>query len=288
MVLLVNPVAGGGRARRAGQTAARLLQERGVQFVLWESRRPGHARQLARRAAGAGEKLVLCVGGDGTLLEVARGLMGSACALGIIPAGSGNDLARSIGLPRPVEAAVDRALTGPRWAMDVALADGMPYLNLCGAGFDVSTLDYAYAARRYLPGGKAPYLAGVLGSALAYRPRVMTVEVDGAVFARGPMLLTAVANGRYLGGGIPVAPSARVDDGLLEVVCVRAVPAATRLSYLPGLMRGRIEDFSATLRCTGRRVRLTPAPLRMELDGQITTVPRGEFAIRPGALWIQG
>ena len=196
-------------------------------------------------------------------------------------------LARALGLPRQMEAALHRALTGPRRAMDVGLADGTPFFNLCGTGFDVATLEYAYAARRRL-GGRAAYLWGVLRSAARYRGRPMTVEVDGRVFVQGPLLLAAVANGGYLGGGIPVVPSARVDDGLFDILCVRDVPPLARPRYLMGLMRGRIEQFPITLRCRGRRVRLHPAPVRMELDGQIVTLPRGEFTLRPGALWIQG
>ena len=287
MILLVNPAAGAGRARLAGQAAAQLLRERGVPFAVWQTRGPDHARHLAQKAAARGERLVLVTGGDGTLWEAAQGLMGTPCALGILPAGSGNYLARALGLPRQMEAALHRALTGPRRAMDVGLADGTPFFNLCGTGFDVATLEYAYAARRRL-GGRAAYLWGVLRSAARYRGRPMTVEVDGRVFVQGPLLLAAVANGGYLGGGIPVVPSARVDDGLFDILCVRDVPPLARPRYLMGLMRGRIEQFPITLRCRGRRVRLHPAPVRMELDGQIVTLPRGEFTLRPGALWIQG
>ena len=140
---ICNPTAGNGRAKKiAGQVLA-WLKERGIPCQLQYTQAPGHATTLAAEARKAQAETVLAIGGDGTATEVARGLLGGSSALGIIPAGTGNDFVKAIGIPKNPREALDYVLSHPPRKTDVGECNGRMFLNVIGAGFDVSVLEYA-------------------------------------------------------------------------------------------------------------------------------------------------
>ena len=178
--LVINPVAGKGRALGIGEEAAELLKSRGIAFAKHLTDHPRHATELAREAAGRGAETVIAFGGDGTLTETAAGLRHTRTALGVVPAGTGNDFVKTIGTPREWRAALEFILTHPPRPVNSGMMNDRFFLNVGGAGFDVMVLDFANAARKRLS-GIGSYLYGVLRAISAFRPIPMHVEIGGDV-----------------------------------------------------------------------------------------------------------
>jgi len=236
---ILNPRAGvaAERARRA------VLDGPWPDIDLIETRAPGHARALAHEAAAAGCELVLAAGGDGTANEVAWGLLGSGATLGLVPVGSGNGLARTLRIPLRPAAAVAALAGGLTRRMDVGFLDDRPFLNVAGAGLDalVGADFHAHGTgggRR----GVLTYVRLSLKRALSYRAESWTLEA-GAERFEGRALIVAFVNGRQYGGGAIVAPQARLDDGLLDVVVFEDAPRAEVIVNAPRLFLGTIERF---------------------------------------------
>jgi YegS/Rv2252/BmrU family lipid kinase len=205
---------------------------------------PGEARRFAEEAAEAGAEHVLSIGGDGTANEIAWGLLGSTTTLALVPMGSGNGLARTLGLPlRPDRALAALAEAVPR-AMDVGMVNGRPFLNVAGAGFDAEIgVAFHEHGRRGGRRGIFTYVRLSVARAIAYRAETWVLEADEQRF-EGLALVVAFVNGRQYGGGAVLVPGARLDDGLLDVVVIEDAPFyelawnATRL-FLGGIERFR-------------------------------------------------
>ena len=235
----MNPRAGvdGGGALRALRAARHL----DVEVCLTEG--PGHARELAGAAARRGDETVLAVGGDGTANEAAWGLLGSETALGLVPVGSGNGLARAVGIPLRAERALAALEGSVRRRIDVGFANGRPFLNLAGAGFDAAVgADFHARGRNGGRRGILGYVRLSLARALVHRPEEWRLTSDAGGFA-GRAWVVAFANGRQYGAGAVIAPQARLDDGRLDVVVFEAVPRLAVLANAPRLFLGGIRGF---------------------------------------------
>ncbi len=285
IVVICNPCAGNGFGQKAGNRIQKLLEEKGIAFRFFWTERPGHASDLAKEACDAGADTVLSVGGDGTSFEVAQGLAGSETALGIIPAGTGNDFVKTLGYPLEPEAALAFVLTHPAKKTDAGEINGRMFLNEIGTGFDVSVLDYAEKAKRYCH-GLLPYLHGVVQTLFRFRPIPLTYSVDGGPSVTKDVFVVAAANGGIIGGGIPIAPEARADDGLLDVVIVGTIEKWKLLFRLAGLMKGKILTFPETTFVRASSVVFSAPNMRVNIDGEIVTEARAAARVLPGALWV--
>jgi YegS/Rv2252/BmrU family lipid kinase len=236
---IVNPVAGRHAAPRIwSRIHAEVPAARDWDCVTTE--RPGHARQLAAAAADKAYARVVAVGGDGTISEVANGLARSETALGIIPAGTGNDLAHSLGIPGDPLAAAHLAAHGASSPLDVGElrtdATHTYFLNVAGFGFDA---EVAWRANR-LPkrgGGTLPYVLGVVHTLWRYAASGMRISIDGQTVDRR-VFLVAVGNCPTYAGGMRIVPSARPDDGLLDVCLVSHLSRVEVLRLLPRMYSG--------------------------------------------------
>ena len=263
---ILNPRAGVSphEARRAAERG----HPRWDDFDLSVTEGPGHATELARAAADAGADVVLSVGGDGTANEVARALVGRTAALGIVPMGSGNGLARALGIPlRPLDA-LDALETGVRRTIDVGFLNGRPFLNVAGIGFD------AAVSRAFHDSGRAggrrgllSYLRLSLRELVGYRaPRVVVETPDERIEAR-PFVLV-LANGPQYGAGAVINPGGKLDDGQLELVLVDERPIVALLAGAPRLFVGGIERMRGYRRLRATRLQITgDGPLVAHRDG---------------------
>ena len=153
LTFIVNPTAGSGHALKIEAQIRTELDKRGVQAVFLRTEAPGHATQLARQAAARADCTgVVAVGGDGTCYEVACGLMDTQMPFGIIPAGTGNDFIKTVGIPKPPLAALDMVLKGKARPVDVGRMNDQLFLNVSGTGFDVTVLDFTLTAKKYVKG----------------------------------------------------------------------------------------------------------------------------------------
>jgi YegS/Rv2252/BmrU family lipid kinase len=283
---ILNPRAG--VAARRARKAIEEHRDRWGDLEVRTTESPGHAQLLAQEAVQAGATTVLAVGGDGTVNEVAWGLLGTTVTLGLVPVGSGNGLARTLGIPlRP-----DRALASLEAAvargMDVGLVNGRPFLNVAGAGFDAEV--GAAFHRNGARGGRRGVLTYVrLGfSKLTYQAEEWLLSMGEERF-EGRALLVAFVNGRQYGGGAFIAPRARLDDGLLDIVVIEDAPRAEILLNAPRVFLGSIEGFRRYRHRTASSAVLTSRGGAFEhhRDGEPEpSSERLEVAVQPRALRV--
>ncbi len=301
--LLVNPSAGRGAGARQQPRLAALAAEIGA----GAPRVTAGAADLvaeARRAAASGVERLLVVGGDGTMHHAAQGLAGSGTALGVVPLGSGNDLAGALGVPHGLDEAVRWAATGPVRRIDLLQVAGAYAVGYVGVGFDAEVAQRvaeqsaaALGARRagrategapsddWSPArrlsrlmalrglgarlrGPLVYPWAVVQTLARFRPPVLRVAWHGGEF-EGPAMFAVLANLPRFGGGMQIAPAARIDDGLLDVVVVRAIARRTLLTVFPKVYSGRHVGHPAVVLGRAARAEITAdRPLTMFGGGE--------------------
>lgn len=280
---IVNPAAGNGRAEKAVALLESEMQSRGLAYRILRTERPGHGTELARDATMQDDcEAVISVGGDGTAYEVACGLLGSATPMGIIPSGTGNDLIKTLGTPRDVKEALSFILSRQARPIDVGRLNDRLFLNVSGTGFDVAVLECMEDAKK-IAHGIWPYLIGILRAIFHYKPVHVAWTVDGVTQERD-VLLCAVANGRFIGGGIPICPDAVPDDGLLDLIVVENKPRWLIPFYLPGLLLGKVLTFPFTTRQRCREVTMTSPGMHLNIDGEVQHVDQVRFEVLSGQL----
>ncbi len=249
---------------------------------------PGDARRWAGEAAEHGASLVLSVGGDGTANEAAWGLLGSRTALGLVPVGSGNGLARTLGVPLDARRAIAALASCVRRRMDVGFVNERPFLNVAGAGFDAA-IAVAFHERGLAGGrrGVMTYVKLGLRHTWGYESETWTLTGDGQRY-EGRALLVAFVNGRQYGGGARLAPGARLDDGLLEIVVIEDAPKLEVLLNAPRLFLGTIAGYRRYRRFSAPRVTLaTTGPFDHYRDGEPERGARTlEVRVEPRALEV--
>ena len=279
--VVVNPAAGRGGGGRVRECVEVALRKAGCGFQLALTEGPGHASDLARDAATAGADRILVAGGDGTLHEVVQVCGPHTPPIGIVPVGTGNDVARSLGLPLAVGPALEVALHGAPRRMDLGRCNGRRFINVAGCGFDAAVADRVNRGFRWLTGAPA-YVAAVAAVLRGYRAPRMRVLLNGEPAFDGAVMLVAVANTTSYGGGMRIAPDARVDDGLLDVCIVRGVGRLAFARSFPRVFRGTHTTHPAVVMLRGAAVRIESgdAP-RLLVDGEVMGVAPADFAVEP-------
>jgi diacylglycerol kinase (ATP) len=233
---IVNPAAGDGAGARVGADLARELEASGFKLEIIRTPAPGEAARIAREASADGCRTVIAVGGDGTANEIANGLVGTGTALALYPIGSGNDFARALGYPRR-RRDIARFLAGARRrVIDVGEVNGRIFVNAAGVGIDGHVAERVEASARVV-GPALGYFVGALVSIASYRPQPMRLLIDGQAID-GKHLLVVAANGTHFGSGMHVAPKAKVDDGLFDIVVAGDLGRWASLVALAKLYRG--------------------------------------------------
>jgi diacylglycerol kinase (ATP) len=293
--LIVNPAAGRGRIRSALPSLRAAFGANGI-TTTYETSVPGEEEELAERAILAGARTIIAVGGDGTCGRIANAILRSdvPCRLAVVPAGTGNDFAKTLGVSRYApEQIADLVVRDDATRIDVGEADGYYFLNSCGFGFDASVLDASNDVR--LLRGDAVYIYAALRQLFSYRG--IDISVSGAPgVERSRMLMVTVSNGRYLGGAFKVAPHASVLDGKLDACFFGDSNVAERVKLFVGAMRGTHLGMRSVSVANVPKLALTfiTNPL-MEMDGELRRgksatvelkcVPRALSVIAaPGAL----
>jgi diacylglycerol kinase (ATP) len=286
---IINPVSRKGRASRVWPAVRLTLEEHGLAVTEAVSERRMHAWELAERAARDGYDIVVSVGGDGTNHEVVNGLLSARLprppALGLIPAGTANDLARCLRIPFEPQAAARVLLAGDRRRIDVGQVNDRFYATISGVGFDAEVARLVNHWPRYV-GGTVLYIAGIVTMLATFSPVESEITIDGRS-QRAKMFLLAAANTNWYAGGMFMAPHASIDDGLLAVVWAEDLGKAETLFVLPKLFSGAHLKHPKVFHTTAREVRVTSAtPLAIHADGEsVGTVP-AHFRIIPQALEV--
>ncbi len=271
-----------GRSRSLAQRAQEFARQHGHDHAVTERRR--HAAELAADARDRGYELVVAVGGDGTMNEVAGALVGSATVLGLVPAGSGNGLARDLGIHGTARHIFSTLQDGRVRAIDAALADGHPFFTVAGLGFE-ATISELFGGRGSR--GFSGYIATAARQLLVYPPQHYRICADGYIHELDAFTV-AVANSTQYGNRARIAPRARLDDGLLDLVAVPAVSWRNGAGLLARLFHGSILEAKGLYHIQSSHVVIQrEAPGLIHTDGEIH--PAGvevEFSVQRGGLRV--
>ncbi|MFC7896037.1 YegS/Rv2252/BmrU family lipid kinase [Streptomyces sp. NPDC057381] len=285
---VVNPTAGGATSAAALLGVARLLRAAGAGLETEYSRSLGHAREIARRAGERG-RVVLAVGGDGMAGGIGGALSGTGATLGLVPAGRGNDFARALGLPTEPAALAEVLLRGEPRPVDTievtsAAHDRTVVLGSVYAGVDALANRHANDTR--LVRGAASYYAGALRAVTGWRATRYRVTVDGEEHAFTGYT-TVAANSGYYGFNRRIAPSARVDDGLLDVVMIHHAPRLLFFALMRELESGGHVRRPQVRVLRGREVRIeADRAVPYGADGEVEALVPVTARVLPGALRV--
>lgn len=267
VVLLVNRNAGHGHAGVLLPRVVDRLTRGGAVVDVVAVRDAADTEHLARQAVGRAATTVVAMGGDGSVHLAVQLVAGTATQLGIIPVGTGNDVARALGLPLddPVRA-VDVVLRGHPRRIDLGQAAGRWFAGVLGAGFDSAVNERANRMR--WPRGRLRYNVAIVAELRSFRPLPFVLGFDAEGAVQVDAMLVAVCNSPTYGGGMRVSPHARLDDGLLDVVVIHPVPKAEFVRIFPQVYSGRHVRHPAVTVRRVRRVSLAAPGVTAYADGE--------------------
>jgi diacylglycerol kinase (ATP) len=281
IALLVNPTSGRGRGAKAGRRAASRLADAGIAHQVLVGRDVREAGDLALESVQGGARALVVVGGDGMVHLGLQAVGGTAVTLGVIPAGTGNDLARSLGLPlKDPTAAADIIVAGVDREIDLGRSDGQWFAGVVAAGFDARVNDRVNRMR--WPKGPRRYDLATIAELGVFTPISYHIELDGEVLDTDAMLV-AVGNLPSYGGGMRITPDAVVDDGLFDVLVVAPVSKMTLLRVFPRVRKGTHVSHPAVTVYRARSVKLDASNVTAYVDGErLGPLPR-TFDVVPHA-----
>jgi len=288
--LIVNLIAGGGRCKQVFPAIQAELDRRGFDYDLHFTNEPLEAIDVAQMVIEAGFTHVVAMGGDGTVNEVANGLVkvGSTLPLAVIPAGTGNDFVRMMGIPTDPIQAIDLLETGVPRAVDLGYVVGDRYfVNGLGIGIDAQVArDVLRMSQRFR--GTATYLYAAIKQVLRFKAFPVTLSGEG--FEETYSLLSlGITNGKFAGGGFKLAPRASADDGLIDIAAIEDFPIPERLIRLLQVRKGNHLKLSKVhYRQEPAASIASPARLIAHIDGEVYRLPGQEFRVEaaPKALRV--
>ncbi len=281
--VIVNPVSGGGEALKLARRVMRRLEEERRESRLFETSGEGDAAKQVRAAVQAGCEAVVCIGGDGTLCEAADELCYQDVTLYVVPGGTGNDFARAFGLPKEPMAAFEKQLAGKPVQIDCGRVNGRGFLNVSGSGFDVDVLKKTEELKKVYSGEKA-YHKAVVSVIGRYKAFEAELSIDGAPATHEACTIIEIANGQCIGGGMRVAPNAKLDDGVFDVVVVKKVPRLCIPFLLPLFMLGWHTKLGLARVMRAKKVSLRAKGMTLNIDGKLIDADRADYELLPGAI----
>jgi len=295
--LIVNPTAGAGRTAKKWPYIKALLKNTGLRFEHDITVAPGHAIELAKSAVNKGYKLVVSVGGDGTINEIVNGIYATGdmkdVELGIIGTGTGSDYIRTIGVSKYYQESCHHLMNPMKKSVDLGLveftANGQPakriFANFAGLGFDAEVVKATTRKFKNF-GGKPAYLMGLLSTFATYKNRNIHITMNGQSEDR-KVCTIVMSNGKYGGGSMLLAPDADPSDGLFDVIIIGDVTKPDLLRSLPRIYKGtHLTHPKVTVRRTNLITISSDEPMAIQADGDLVGEAPARFTVLPSALNI--
>lgn len=287
--VIVNPTAGKGKGRKSAQELAELLHRKGIDAALLVAGSADEALSMARKAVADGVDAIVAAGGDGTINLGVQAVAGTDTPLAVIPAGTGNDNARMLGLPLDdLDACVDVIADYTVRSLDIGhvqCADGSQrwFLGVLSSGFDSNVNERANRMR--WPKGEARYMIGIVAELGTFKPVPYRVTIDGEELS-GTGMLVAVGNGTSYGGGMRVCEGARPDDGEFTLTWLHEVGKIEFLRVFPSVYKGTHVDHHSVSQHNGAHITLEAPDQVVYADGERIGPLPAEIELHPGALKV--
>jgi len=241
-MVMLNPAAGKGKVQKMHRTIRNELEKQGISADYTTSHQKGEIRRFTFECLEKGYERIIICGGDGTVHEAIPGLVNAEATLGIIPLGTGNDFVRTLGIKKNISFACSVIRNGTEKRIDIARVNGKYYFAGVGAvGFDAEVAALSEKVKRYAP-NIFVYIFAILAKLSTYTFKKVIIRFDDGEY-RGEVLLVALANSRFYGGGIQIAPYAEMDDGKLDLCVIKRLKKLKLLSLLPVAYRGNHTRF---------------------------------------------
>lgn len=270
LLFIVNPVAGGGRAKRLLPIIDDYMGKTNKIYNIELTSNPKEATDLTKKAIEKGYSTIVAVGGDGTINEVAIGILESGeGTLGIIPSGTGNDLARTLNIPfDPIEA-MDTIIKGNKKQIDIGFVNNNPFLNIASIGLDSEVVKNTERIKVRIR-SKIAYIIGVLSTLFSFKDKRVKLEIDGVPMHKN-IFLIAVGNGKYYGGGLKILPMAIAEDGYFHVCVINRASKMKLLFLFPSIFKGKHINFKKHVEIfKAKKIRIiTEDKAYLNIDGEI-------------------
>jgi diacylglycerol kinase (ATP) len=262
---IINPISGIGRQKTVEKLVKELLDTSLFEpsFVYTEG--PKHATSLARKAASENYSIVVAVGGDGSVNEIANGLIGSNTAMGILPAGSGNGLARHLGIPMDLKKAIDILQKGAVQQIDTIQLNKEHFVNIAGIGFDAHI---GWEFSKFGKRGLSSYVKVILRELSALKTNPYKLQIDEQAIIQKEAYLISFANGSQWGNNAYIAPLADIKDGVLDIVIIKKFPFLFSLPFVLKLFTRKIHTSSAVEIIKAKKVIVTQEKNIAHIDGE--------------------
>ncbi len=267
--IIINPQGGKGKSLKALAKVEEILKSKNVEYSVHKTERPGHATEIARELSKKPNTSIVMMGGDGSFNEILNGIENfDNVTLGIVPCGSGNDFVKKSGHPTDIEKAIEVVLAGNTEYCDYIQLDDRRALNVLGAGMDVDVL-LNYATRKHGPAKMRYYMS--LFHVLAHtRFHHLRLTVDDSEPMERNVFMIGIGNGGFIGGGIPICPSADPYDGELSIVAINEIKKSKILFELIGFLSAKHVNKPYTEVFSGKKVRIEVLDdSKFEADGEI-------------------
>jgi YegS/Rv2252/BmrU family lipid kinase len=297
MRIIVNPAAGAGKTAKKWPQIMVLLKSMGLDFKHDITEAPGHAVELAKAAVKKGYKIVVSVGGDGTIHEIVNGLHEAGAttdvAVGIVNTGTGADYIRTLGVPRRYKEACKCLLSRGRRIVDLGVVEYTKggqrqkrlFVNFAGIGFDAEVVRATTEKFKAL-GDMPSYLMGLFSTLMSYENRDVSIIVDGEHGERRVCTIL-LNNGRYGGGGMMPAPNADPSDGFFDVVIIDDITKPDLIMSIPRIYRGTHLTHPKVTLLRAREVEIIPTlTSAVQADGELLGEAPARFTVLPAALKV--
>ncbi|NLA15945.1 MAG: diacylglycerol kinase family lipid kinase [Bacteroidales bacterium] len=301
-MIILNPVAGGGRTAVMWPHISKHFLEHGLNFECVFTRHKYHAVTITLEAVQEGFRNFIVIGGDGTLHEVANGIFyqkdvsTQLITLGVIPIGTGNDFVRAYNIPTDYAQAMETILTNKAIFTDVGMVSFQDFgiertryfVNAAGMGLDAAVIRHYERQLEMANGKRKPqYMSSLLHQFLLYRSADLRILVDGNMFYEGPVLTCSVGMGTCIGNGMRALPLSIPDDGLFDITLVEPMSKVKLAVRIKDFVEGNVYAFKEAHHGRGKKIEVLPGTKRtthLETDGELMGTPPYTFTILPSAL----
>jgi diacylglycerol kinase (ATP) len=280
-LFIINPTAGSGKAKNFEPYIEKHMNDKGIKYKVVFTTKPKEATQLVLN--NPEYSICVAVGGDGTVGEVANGILQRGQGvLGIIPAGTGNDLSKSLLITEDIKEACKKLINNKTKAIDLGRVLDIYFFNIASLGFDAEVVRHTDKIKTVIK-GKTAYVLAVLTALLVYKSKRMNIEVDGEKIRRKATLV-AIGNGSYYGGGMQILPMAKLDDGELDICIVKDISNLRILFLFPSIFKGEHIKYKKYIEIhRGKRIKVqVDGEMYLNIDGEISLVKDREIDFHIG------
>lgn len=286
ILFIINPIAGRGKAKTLIPLIENKMENHNIRFKMVITQRPKQATQIAEENVDE-YNILVAVGGDGTVNEVAKGIINkNKGILGIIPSGTGNDMSKSLGIPNDLEKALEIILKGNKTKVDIGKANSYNFLNIASVGFDAEVVRNNIKIKKIIK-SSISYVFSVIYTLLKFKNKEVIIEINGEVLNE-KILLLAVGSGKYYGGGMKILPMAKIDDGYLHICIISNINKLLSLSLFPTIFKGnhiRHTKYVETYRAKTVNIK-SKEEISLNIDGEVMRSKEVNFSLEEEKLTV--